>query len=160
MIIFQTIWSFCLMLARNFSLQCWGNLGNVCLGNIIKKKTGPTKKSPKSHVVQLTIHWVFLYNVLWSLLGTKQGFDICNVVPRVLRQHWSGFFPEHCCLESQGEHYNGLLPVQCCRKSIKTKLNRIFSVQCWNFSVVWSLLDNTAQVFYLYHIVPIVSRQH
>ena len=136
LIIFQTIWSFCLMLARNFSLQ-----------------------SPKSHVVQTTMHWVFLYNVVWSLMGTTQGFDICNVVPRVLRQHWTGFFPEHRCLESQGEHYNGFLPVQCCCKSTKTKLNRIFSVQCWNFSV-WSLLDNTVQVFYLYHVVPIVSRQH
>ena len=56
-----------------------------------------------------------------------QGFYLCNFVPRVLRQNWTGFFSVHCCLEPHGQHCTRFLPVQCCPKSIKTTLNRIFS---------------------------------
>ena len=50
-----------------------------------------------------------------------------NVVPRVLRQHWTWVFLMQCCLEPLGQHCIGFWPVHCCPKSIKTTLNRIFS---------------------------------
>ena len=43
---------------------------------------------------------VFLYNVVWGLLGITQGFYLCDVVPRVLRRHWTEFFHVKCCLEA------------------------------------------------------------
>ena len=60
-----------------------------------------------------------------------QGFSLCNVVPRVLRQHLTRFLHVHHCLQPQGQHCIGYLPVQCCPKSIKTTLNRTtLSSQC------------------------------
>ena len=45
---------------------------------------------------------IFLYNT-WSIANnTAQGFYLCNVAQRVLRQHWTGFSLMQCCLEPQG----------------------------------------------------------
>ena len=52
------------------------------------------------------------------------------------------------CLEPQGQHCVGYLLVQCCSKIIKTTLNRSFLLCI----VVWSLLDNIAQGFYLFNV--------
>ena len=64
-----------------------------------------------------------------DLLSIKQGFYLCNVVPRVLRQHWTWFFYVQCCLEPLEQHRTRILPVavQCCSKRIKTARKRIFS---------------------------------
>ena len=73
----------------------------------------------------------------------EQHFFLYNVVPRVLRQHLTGF-----------------LLVQCCPRSIKTKLNRIFYCKMLSqedqdkieqifflCNVVLRLLDNIVQGF-------------
>ena len=54
---------------------------------------------------------------------------LCNVVSGVLRQHWTGFFSMHCCLEPRWQHFIGYLPVQCYPSRTKTTLNKIFPVQ-------------------------------
>ena len=74
----------------------------------------------------------FMCNVVWSLLDNiAQGFYLCNVVPRVLRQHWTKLFPCNVVwrlLDNiaqgfylwnvvQGElrqYWTGLFLVQCC----------------------------------------------
>ena len=48
------------------------------------------------------------------------------VVPRVLRQHWTGFFLIQCCLDPLRQHWIGLFwPVQCWPKGIKKIMLRI-----------------------------------
>ena len=59
-------------------------------------------------------------NIAW-------GFDLCNIVPRVLRQHCTEFVLMQCCQEPLGQHGIEFWAVQCCPKSIKTKLHRILS---------------------------------
>ena len=55
----------------------------------------------------------FMWNVFWRLLNNAaQGFCLCNVVPKVLRQHWTVFFPVQCCLEPIGQSCTRFLPVQ------------------------------------------------
>ena len=45
----------------------------------------------------------FLYKVVWSISGNiAQGFQLCNVVQRVLRQHCTRFFLMQCCLKPLG----------------------------------------------------------
>ena len=79
--------------------------------------------------IKTTLNKIFSYAILsWSISDNiALGFDLRNVVPRVLRRDWTGFFLTECCLEHLGQHCMGFCPVQCCPKSIKTTLNRIFS---------------------------------
>ena len=93
---FRTTLSFCSMLARNFFVQCRGNLFNV---GAAFSANGYYQKNNRSKIKIAEI-WCysddnalgFLCNVVWSLLGNiAQGFYLCNVVPRILRQHWTGF---------------------------------------------------------------------
>ena len=107
----------------------------------------------------------------------------------LFRRQCTGF-PVQCCLESLGQHCTGFLPVQCCPKNITTTLNRFFHVQCcleplgqhctrflpvqcspkcikttsnksfFLCNVIWSILDDNAQDFYLYNVVPRELRQH
>ena len=78
-----------------------------------------------SKSIRTTLNRIFFSNAVWSLLGNAaQGFYLCNVVPRVLRQ---------CCLEPFGQHCTRILPVQCwsmtfMRKIIYTMLYR----PCWD----------------------------
>ena len=60
-------------------------------------------------------------------------FQLCKVVPRLLRQSYTGFFLMQCCLIAQ---------------------------DFFLCNVVWGLLDNIAQGFYLCNVVPRVLRQH
>ena len=86
----------------------------------------PVQCCPKS--IKAKLHRIFLCNVIWSLSGNiPWGFELCNVVPRVLRQHCIGCFLIESCLEPLGQHCIGFSAVQCCAKSIKTILHRIFS---------------------------------
>ena len=106
-----------------------------------------------SKSIKWKFHRIFLCNVIWSLSDNiAYGFDLRNVVARVLRQHCTGIFLIQSCLEPLGQHCIGLPAVQCCPKSIKT----IFFI-C---NVVWSLLSNVAQSFDLCNVVPRVSRQN
>ena len=41
------------------------------------------------------------------------GLFLRNVVPKILRQHWTGISPVQCCLEYLGQHYTRFLPVLC-----------------------------------------------
>ena len=68
----------------------------------------PEQCCPKS--IKTTLNRIFSYEMLSGDSWDSQSFYLCNVVPRVLRQHWIRF-----------------VPVQCCPKSIKTTLGRIFS---------------------------------
>ena len=51
-------------------------------------------------------------------------------------------------MEPLGQHCTRFLPVQCCPKSIKTTLIKIFFLG----NIVSSLLNNTAQGFYLFNV--------
>ena len=76
----------------------------------------PRKKNAQSFFMcnvfgVVLIHYCimfFLCNVVWSLLDNiAQGFNPRNAVPGVLRQHYTGFFLVHRCLESLGQHCIG-----------------------------------------------------
>ena len=56
----------------------------------------------------------------------EKDFFLNNVVPRVLRQHLTGFFPVQCFLETLGQNCAKFLPVPWCPKSTNTTLKRIF----------------------------------
>ena len=81
----------------------------------------------------------FLYNVrkimqcwqgIWSnrlLSNNSKLVQNKNCQKKMLlKQHYTGFFPVQCCLESLEQHCTGFLPMHCCPKSV-TLLNRIFS---------------------------------
>ena len=98
---------------------------------------------------------------------------MCNVVPSVLRNHWTGFFPVYCCLKPQGQHCIRSWPVQRCPESIKTILNRIFSCALlsgasWTtlhkvFTCVMlahGLTDNFYEENNLYHVVSTILGRH
>ena len=61
------------------------------------------------------------------LVNIVQGFYLCSVVPRVLRQHWTVYFAVQYCLKRLGQHCARILPVQCCPKGIKVTMNNTFS---------------------------------
>ena len=70
---------------------------------------------------------------------------LCNLVPIVLRQHWTEIFPIKCCLEFLGQLLHkiftwGMLSQE--YYQVKTTLNRIFSL-C---SMFRSVKDNTAYI--------------
>ena len=76
----------------------------------------------------------------WKTL--HKFFYLYNVVPKVLRQHWTGFFFVQCCLEPIGQHCTRFLPVQYCPKGIKGTLMQIWKsvclclhmkIMCWRF---------------------------
>ena len=123
---------------------CLEPLGQHCT------KFLPVQCCPKS--IRTTLNRIFfLCNVVWSLLDNiAQSLYLRNVVPRVLRQHWTGFFPMQCCPKT------GFSLVQCCPKSIKTTLNKIFS-SAMLCGASWTILHKS---FYLCNVVPRVLRQH
>ena len=138
-ITFRTVLSFSSMLAR-------GNLSNVGVAfaatgyyqQINRSKIKITEKWPD--FVQTTLQWVFY---------------VCNVVPRVLRQHWRGAFPVQCCLESLGQNCTRFLPMHCCFKIIKTTLYKTFPCAMLP-GVCWATLHG----FLLVQCCTIVLRQH
>ena len=67
-------------------LCCLESLGQHCTRFL------PVQCCPKS--IKATLNRIFSCAMLfWSLLDNiAQGFYLCNVAPRVLRQHWTGFF--------------------------------------------------------------------
>ena len=79
-----------------------------------------------SKSIQTFAQEFFLWKVIWSLLGNiALGFQLCNIVPRVLRQHCNWFF--YAMLA--GAFWTTLHRVMTCAscsKSIKTMLYRIF----------------------------------
>ena len=107
--LFRTILSFCSVFTRDFSCamswkyeQCWQLQQPI----ITEKLTGPKKKTFAEKWCSDDIALAFiLCNVVWSLLDNiAQGFYLYNVVPRVLRHHWTRFLPVHCYLEPLGQH--------------------------------------------------------
>ena len=102
-----------------------------------------------------TLLWFFF---VWRLLGNiAQSFYLCNVVPRVLRQHWTEFYHVQYSLEPLWQHCTKFLPVQCCPKSINTTFSRIFSCamlsgsSCTTLHKVFSVTCN---------VVPRELRKH
>ena len=105
--------------------------------------------------IKITVKKIFL--VQCCLQCCQGQHCLWKIVPKVLRQHCTGFFyaklsaaswatlhkvmlPQkyynnieqdflaQCCLEFLGQHCTRFLPVQCCPKSIKKTLNKIFPV--------------------------------
>ena len=113
---------FCSILAQDFSCAMSGKFVQRCCGIYSKI----AERWCYSEEIALGF---FLCTVFWSLLGNiKQGFCLCNVVPRVIRHYWTGVFMYNIVFYVQ--HCTRFLPVQCCPKSIKATLNKFFPVQC------------------------------
>ena len=95
-----------------------------------------------------TLNTIFSFTVLsgatWTTL--HKVFFPHNVVPKVSRQLWTGFFPVQCCLELLWQQYlgfylcnvfprvlkqywTGIFLVQCCLKSLGQHYKRFFLVQ-------------------------------
>ena len=90
----------------------------------------------------------FSCNVAWSLSDNiVLGFDLCNVVPRALRQYWTGFFLMQCCLEPLWQHriefflcnvvpgvlrqqYTGFFLIQCCLEHLGKHCREFCPVRC------------------------------
>ena len=75
------------LLNRNFSCECFLEaLGQHCTRFLHAQCCPKTIKTTLNRIYS----WVMFF---WRLLSNiAQGFYLCNVVPRVLRQHWTGFF--------------------------------------------------------------------
>ena len=86
--------------AEFFSKFCLEPLGQHCTGFL------PVQCCPKS--IKTTLNRIFsLCKIVWSLSDIAQGFDLCNVVPRVLRQHCTKFFLIQYCMEPLRQHCIG-----------------------------------------------------
>ena len=98
-----------------------------------------------------------MYNVVWSPLDNiVQGFYLRNVVARVLREHWTRFFPCNVVwslLDNMAQVFFSYF-VQCCPKKIKTTLKTIFSC------AMLSVAQGHYVGFFLWNIAPKVLRQH
>ena len=46
------------------------------------------------------------FSMQYCLENIAQGFYLCSVVPRELRQHWTGFFPVQCWPVVNRQHMN------------------------------------------------------
>ena len=129
------------------------------------------------------MHWVSLYNVVYSLLSNIQGFYLCNVVPRVLKQHWKEFFSGNPCLELLLQHctrfylcnvvprvlrphWTIFFSVYCCLEPQREHSVEYLPWQCfprsiktWFFlcNLVWNLLNNIAQGSYLFSVGPCIT---
>ena len=85
-------------MARNFSCEMSGNLGNVGAAfpaTGFYKKINWSKMKIGNKLRQHIEQDFFMCNVVGSFLdNTAEGFfsNLCNVVPRKLRQHFTGFF--------------------------------------------------------------------
>ena len=148
-------------------MQCYMEpLGQHCIGFC------PVQCCLKS--IKRTLNKIFSYEML---SGAPWGFDLCNVVPRVLRQHdieQEFFFFLHCCLEPQEQHYIGFLLVQCYLEPLVQNYAGFLSAQycpksisCTGktfhrktiCSVVFEASDNIAQEKILFNVVLILLGQ-
>ena len=89
--------------------------------------------------IKKILHRTFSYS---KLSGASRAalynrvFDLCNVVPRVLRQNCTGFLLLGCCLELLRKHCVGFLPDHCCPNSIKATGLQKAASQILNLKVV------------------------
>ena len=90
-----------------------------------------------------------LCRAVWSLSNNiSLSFDLCNVVPRELRQHLTRLFLMQGCLEPLGQHCIGSEPAQYRPESIKWQhWTRFFHVHC--------CLEHQGQ-----HCIRFLSEQH
>ena len=108
--LFRAIFSFCLMLARDFScamsqkfVQCWRGICSNRL--LLKKLLVPNKNLWKGMLFRRQCTRVYSCAMLTGTsFSIAQGFYLWNVVPIVLQQHWIEFFQLQCCLESLEQH--------------------------------------------------------
>ena len=59
------------------------------------------------------------------------GFPLCNVVPGVLRQYYTGLFLVYCCLEPQGQHCKVLTWTMMSQR-YKNNIQQDFSCVMWS----------------------------
>ena len=114
------------------------------------------RRQCQMNTLRTTLHWVFSCAMLSGVSWATLHRFFTNVVPRVLRQHWTGFFSFSMLPRVSRTTLNKIFPVQCCHRSIKTILHMLFS-PC---NIVWRLLNNIGQGFYQCNVVPRETRQH
>ena len=82
----------CVMVMLTKSEQC---RHNVCSNNLpVQKNCWKVTRCCSGYIEadDCTVFHYFQCNVVWSLLvNIAWGFDLWNVVPTVLRQHWTEF---------------------------------------------------------------------
>ena len=105
------------------------------------------RRQCQMNTLRTTLHWVFSCAMLSGVSWATLHRFFTNVVPRVLRQHWTGFYPLLCCLESQEQHYirffqcnvvtevlrqycTCFFPVQYCLEALEQHWTRFLPVQC------------------------------
>ena len=179
MLLFRAILSFCSILAPDFScamsvkfVQCWrGIFSNRSKIKIVKKWCCLDDNAlsyfpvqccleplgflsvqccPKS--ITTTLNRFFMCNVVWRLLdNTAQSFYLwlCNVVQRVLGQHWTQFFPCNVVWSLLDNIVQGFYLYDVVPRVLRQHWTGFFLC-----NVVWSFLDNIARGFYLWIVVP------
>ena len=77
-------------------------------------------------------------NVVWSFLGNiAQGFYLCNVVPRVLRQHWTEFFPK---IERRSSSQNDFYGIESSKNAIKDLTIKKSSTSSFEYGLIFGPL--------------------
>ena len=117
---------------KNIPMHCWDLLKQHCTRFLL------IKWCPKS--IKITLNRIFSYLFLSGASRTTlhrffMWYDTLGTIlcrsQRVLRQHWTRFFPEHWCLEPQRKHCIEFLsplhmpePYVMLFKSLQTTLHR------------------------------------
>ena len=151
--LFCTILSFYSMLAQDSSCAVSGKF----VQSWRQQQSVENKCRRKVMLLRRKCTDLFPVQFSWSLLDNTQGFWLCNVAPRVLRQYSTRFFRAMLLGARQHrqdctEYFTPPLFIQ----SIKTTMKKIFCL-C---NVAWSLLHNITQSFYLCNVVPRALIQH
>ena len=89
------------------------------------------------------------FSVQYCLDNIAQGFYLCSIVPRELRQHWTGFFPVQYWPVVNRQLFWVKQPIECCVYQAGTTLH---------MNIVYSMLskyvwDNIAQEYW-FNIAP------
>ena len=85
------------------------------------------RRQCQMNTLRTTLHWVFSCAMLSGVSWATLHRFFTNVVPRVLRQHWTGFLSSAMFPGVSRTTLHRIFPVQCCRRSIKTTLHMLFS---------------------------------
>ena len=174
--LFRTILSFCQCWPRVFLVKyrgIWAIVGvALAASGYYYQKINCSKKAiSEKWCYSVGNAWsVFLYNIVWGLLGITQGFYLCDVVPKVLRRHWTEFLHVKCCLEAYWtifitrvfylwlynvaprEFKTPRTRINSCvmsSRTSRTALHRVFLVQCCSRSIKKTL----SQDFFWFNVV-------
>ena len=85
------------------------------------------RRQCQMNILRTTLHWVFSCAMLSGVSWATLHRFFTNVVPGVLRQHWTGFLSSAMLPGVSRTTLRRIFPVQCCHRSIKTTLHMLFS---------------------------------